>query len=244
MTQSHWYHLLWCETTIAPRGSGAAVTPPRWRKTRGVTRKVKEKTNRRQTGLRRRGRRRGRTQQQQQRQKHKVAPSSLIRISNWTNSRWQRCACQIRSCPGGMREREGGTLLRAKYHSVAEWVPSLLLSPSLSPFPLIMPTASPLSSRECHGCLNEDWQLKHHRRLEAEWERPAWVTERERKWKKWGSYRGKKREAGRYFGNMLHSKSSSSGPQLGSAWGEKGPPWDHFLQHMLIDLLFLKKIIL
>lgn len=75
-------------------------------------RKVKEKTNRRQTGLRRRRRRRGRTQQQ--RQKHKVAPSSLIRISNWTNSRWQRCACQIRSCPGGMREREGREREREK----------------------------------------------------------------------------------------------------------------------------------
>lgn len=62
-------------------------------------------------------RRRGGTRQ---RQKHKVAPSSLIRNSNWTNSRWQRCACQIRSCPIGVRqrrERAGGTLLRAKYHS-------------------------------------------------------------------------------------------------------------------------------
>ena len=72
------------------------------------------------------------------------------------------------------RERERHTAQSQIPLLVTEWVPSLSLSlhlspPPLSPLPLIMPTASPLSPRECHGRLNKKWQLKHHRRLEAEW---------------------------------------------------------------------------
>ncbi len=104
------------------RPAASAVTPPP-KKTGGASEGGRVKKRQIEDKLAREGRRRGgrtQQQQQQQRQKHKVAPSSLIRISNWTNSRWQRCACQIRSCPGRVRqreEREGGTLLRAQYHS-------------------------------------------------------------------------------------------------------------------------------
>lgn len=55
VTQSHWYHLLWCETTISPRATGGlcshTASKEGWRSE--GRRKGKEKTNRRQTGPRR-----------------------------------------------------------------------------------------------------------------------------------------------------------------------------------------------
>lgn len=91
-------------------------------------------------------------------------------------------------------EREGRERKRHTAQSqipllVAEWVPSLSLSVShalsfFSPFPSISSDYTDRLSRVpawMSRGLNKKWQLKHHLRLQAEWQRPAGSLRRERR---------------------------------------------------------------
>lgn len=154
-----------------------------------------------------------------------MEPSALIRISNWTNSRWQRCTCQIRSCPGRVREKEQRERRRRRRRHtalsqtpllVAEWVPYLSLSPSFVlsflSFPLFMPNnphppppPSPnpwlrLSLPQCQRFLNNKWQLKHPHHLQAYWERGL-------------------------------PRSLVSVTEVGSLWYQRGGKWDWWREY-------------
>lgn len=103
----------------------------------------------------------------------KVAASSLIRISNRTNLRWQQRACQIRSWPS---RAENLPVLGAKSRNsssqTASWGLCVYMSVSMCAITAACkPSSSPLitAARLFPACppwdvtlpLNEKWQLKH-----------------------------------------------------------------------------------